>query len=284
MHECDKSSKWLIQHHGDAILRLAGVVDVESWRPLQAEVVQPRQLPDGLIEATCRGRPGPELFVLELATYPDRRVDEQVLRDAALVYLDRRVVPEVLTIVLRPKGHVQVGGAAELRSDRGWTRWQVSWRVVELWTVPAADLLASDDVGVLPWVPLCRIDGPPEAVLRRCRDRIDRAAPADERENMLAVTQVLAGLRYNDPSLLRRIFGGREAMIESPILQELKAEWSAEAKRQSIARFLHARFGADPDETTAALAGIVDEATVDELTEFAALCPDLESFLARLHP
>ena len=77
-------------------------------------------------------------------------------------------------------------------------------------------------------------------------------------------------------------------MIESPILQELKAEWSGEAtlkaKRQSIARCLYGRFGADPGETTAALAGIVDEATIDELTEFAAVCPDLETFLARLHP
>ena len=37
MHEYDKSGKWLIQHHGDSILRLAGVNDIESWLPLQAE-------------------------------------------------------------------------------------------------------------------------------------------------------------------------------------------------------------------------------------------------------
>ncbi|HMF38330.1 MAG TPA: hypothetical protein VKF17_16930 [Isosphaeraceae bacterium] len=34
MHEYDKSSKWLIQHHGDSILRLAGVRDIVNWRPL----------------------------------------------------------------------------------------------------------------------------------------------------------------------------------------------------------------------------------------------------------
>ena len=54
MHEYDKSSKWLIQHHGDSILRMAGIVGIETWRPLQAEVVQPRQLPDGLIEGFSR--------------------------------------------------------------------------------------------------------------------------------------------------------------------------------------------------------------------------------------
>ena len=46
----DKSSKWLIQHHGDSMLWLAKVGRIENWRPAQAEVVQPRQLPDGLLE------------------------------------------------------------------------------------------------------------------------------------------------------------------------------------------------------------------------------------------
>jgi hypothetical protein len=30
MHEYDKTSKWLIQHHGDSILRLAGVRDITA--------------------------------------------------------------------------------------------------------------------------------------------------------------------------------------------------------------------------------------------------------------
>jgi hypothetical protein len=50
MHEYDKSSKWLIQHHGNALLRLGGTGNVVSWRPLQAEVVQPRKLCDGLLD------------------------------------------------------------------------------------------------------------------------------------------------------------------------------------------------------------------------------------------
>jgi len=53
MHEYDKSSKWLIQHHGDSILRLGGVRDIVAWRPLQAELVQSRRLPDGFIEASA---------------------------------------------------------------------------------------------------------------------------------------------------------------------------------------------------------------------------------------
>ena len=74
MHQYDKSSKWLIQHHGDSILRLAGVLDIVSWQPLPAELVQSRRLPDGLIEVRRHGQAEPDLYVLEIATYPEARV------------------------------------------------------------------------------------------------------------------------------------------------------------------------------------------------------------------
>jgi hypothetical protein len=49
----DTSSKWLLEHQGRAIALLGGLRDVISCRARQAEVVQPRQLPDGLLEAGC---------------------------------------------------------------------------------------------------------------------------------------------------------------------------------------------------------------------------------------
>jgi hypothetical protein len=51
MGRYDKSSKWLIEHHGDSILRLAGVTGIAWWRALQAELVHPRRLPDGRRQA-----------------------------------------------------------------------------------------------------------------------------------------------------------------------------------------------------------------------------------------
>src|SRR5262249_31429133 len=74
MGEFDRSSKWLIEHHGDALLRLAGVEHIVSWRPLPAELVQPGQLPDGVLEAELAGQAEPRLFVLEIATYPEQRL------------------------------------------------------------------------------------------------------------------------------------------------------------------------------------------------------------------
>ena len=302
MQEYDRTTKWLIQHHGDAILRLAGVGDIVSWRPLQAVrpfAVRPSRSrawatsfrgdpcrpnssslassPTAWSEARLAHQAEPGHFVLEIATYPDERLLEQVLRDMRLVYLDRRALPEVLVLVLRPKGNLKAEAAHQWRSPLGWTRWQANWRVVELWTVPAADLLAAGEVGVIPWVPLARIDGPPAPVIQQCRERIDRDAPASERENLLAVTQVLTRLRYNDPNLLI-ILGGEHAMIESPLLQEYLAKRS----HKHIAKVLQARFGPVPLDVTAALQAITAEGRLDDLDDLALRCPDLDAFRAGL--
>jgi hypothetical protein len=146
MHEYDKSSKWLIQHHGDSILRLGGVRGIVSWRALQAELVQPRRLPDGLIEATLQ-------------------------------------------------------------------------------------------------------------------------------ENLLAVTQILAGMRYNNLALLQ-ILGGREAMIESPVLQEFLTE----RQRKSIILVLVERFGPAANSVVSELDSISDDEKLDELTRLAAKCLDIKTF------
>jgi hypothetical protein len=172
MHQYDKSSKWLIQHHGDSILRLAGVLDIVSWQPLPAELVQSRRLPDGLIEVRRHGQAEPGL--------------------------------------------------------------------------------------------------------------IDQDAPPDEHENLLAVTQFLARLRYHDPKLFQ-LLGGRKAMIESPLLDELKAEWARETTRKDILKFLEARFGIAPRALEAELK-TVDEARLDDLLSLAATCRTLGSFRKKVSP
>ena len=198
MHQYDKSSKWLIQHYGDSILRLAGVRDFVEWQPLAAELVQSRRLPDGLIEVQRQGQSEQDLYVLEIATYPEARVAAQVACDAALVYLDRGVLPEVVVLFLHPRGKIKAASTVNLRSRQGLTHWRLSWRIAKLWEVPALDLLAAGDVGLIPWVPLAKFDGPPEPIVRQCRDRIDQDAPPGEHENLLAVTQFLTRLRYDD--------------------------------------------------------------------------------------
>jgi hypothetical protein len=277
----DRSGKWLLDHHGAAILRLANLTDIVSCQTRQPEVVQPRQTPDGLLEVRFAGRTESDWFLIEIATDPERRNAEQVLRGALLFFLDRDVVPEVLTLVLRPKGGYRVPGTHTRNSRLQLTRIGITWRVVELWTLSAEALLAVNDVGLIPWVPLCHYEGPVEPILRQCRERIDQLAKPGERENFLAVTQVLMRMWYNDPAQFA-IFGGREIMIESPLIDEIVQERLAPRLQKMILRVLAARHGAVPPDITAALQAITADSRLDELTDWAARCPDFNSFRARL--
>ena len=277
----DKSSKWLIQHHGDSMLRLAGIENLQAWRPAPAEVVQPRQLPDGLLEVRLQGESRDDLFVLEVATYPERRVGRQLTRDLLLVYLDRDELPEAVTLVLRPKGTYRVPRRRNLRSRRGLSSCTLRWRVVELWTVPAAELLEAGDVGLIPWVPLTDFAAPPETVIRSCREAIEQHAPLGEKANLLAVTQVMTRLRYNDPGLLA-LLGGTSVMIESPLIQELLADkartTACETAHRDIVTFLEARFGGIPQDMAGEIESVVDDEQLRRLVRKAASCPDLSAF------
>jgi hypothetical protein len=282
-HDKDSSGKWMIQHHGDSILRLGGVHGVVSWRPLQAEVVHPGRLPDGLLEVHLVGQAPPDLFLLELETYPDKSLAEQILREQMLVYLDRGVLPEALALILhrKPRGQSPAPAEIGLQSRLGFSQLQARWRVVELWTLSAEELLAAGDVGLIPWVPLTQYAGPPEVLLQQCREQIDRQARPEERVNLLAVTQVMAMLQYNNPQLMT-ILGGSQVMIESPLIQELMAKSAAERSHKDIVRFLARRFGPVPEDVAAAVRTIYDESKLEELVDEAASCPDLEAFRLRL--
>jgi hypothetical protein len=155
----------------------------------------------------------------------------------------------------------------------------VRWKVIELWTIPAAEMFAAGDVGLIPWVPLAQFDGPPEPVFQECRIRIDRDAPPDEHENLLAVTQILAGMRYNNSRLLE-ILWGREAMIESPVLKEFLQE----ERRLAILDVLIARFGPEAQALQPALDTIADGRKLKELTILSGTCPDVEAFREKLTP
>jgi hypothetical protein len=293
----DKSSKWLIQHHGNSMLWLARIRNIKAWRPAQAEVVQPRRLPDGLLEALLEDEPDEDLFLLEVATYPERRVGKQMTDDLLLVYLDRGVLPEGVTLVLRPKGKYRVPRSRTLRSRRGLSSCRLKWRVVELWKVPAQELLQAGDIGLIPWVPLTDFADPPETMLQRCRAAIEQHAPSDEKANLLAVTQVLTFLRYNSVDLLT-ILGGKEVMLEVPFVDEIVMEkygnlltektreveretarrTACETAQRSILTVLETRFGEVPPDLVEEIELVDEEEQLQAWTRTAVACRDLDAF------
>lgn len=284
----DRGSKWLLEHHGDSVLRLAGITGFSSWRPAPTELVHPLESPDGVLEVFFPGRDEPDPVIVEIATYPERRVNDQMARDAMVVLLGRRVLPTLLTIVLHPKGNLRVTGDHAWTCPQGRTRLGLQWQVIELWTLAAGDLLAAADVGLIPLVPLTHIDGPPDVVFRQCRQRIDQA-PQEEQENLLAVAQVMAQMRYNDAGLLS-IFGGQPMFDDSPLVQAAVdracRKSTRKTMREMILQVLETRFGAVPLPVVELLDATADEQRLRGLNTEAVRCSSLDDFRARLasHP
>jgi hypothetical protein len=274
------SSKWLLEEHGAGILYLAGARSVVSCRARKAEVVQPRKLPDGLLEVRFADRPESVLVLVEVATYPEPRVVDQVVDDIRLVRQARRVLPEALVLCLRDRGTYRVPQQAETKSALGWTTETLSWKVVEVWKLSAEELLAATDLGVVTLATLAQYDGPPEVLLQRCRDRIDRDGGA-QRGNLLAVAQVFARLNFDRPEWLE-ILGGKDVMIESPLIDEIVAESRQAGRRIAVLRVLTARFGTVGPAVAAGLEQVKDNEKLDRLTDQAALCPTLDDFEASL--
>jgi hypothetical protein len=285
----DRSGKWLLTHHGDSVLKLAGLTGFTAWKALQPETVAPRRLPDGLLEVRFPGETEPTLVLVEIETYPDADADRQVLDDVMLIAVDRKVVPEVVSIVLKPKGNLDVIGRVEKASSRGRTRVGGSWPVVRLWELDAETLLSAGDAGFVPWVPLTRSTLSPEELMVRVRDRLVAVSDPTDRAGLVVVTQILADLAFPGKKFLH-LFGGPQMMIDSPVLDEVKEilrkryeeEATLRTLRGAVVSNLEARFGAVPTERVAGLATVTQESRLQALLRLAATCPDLDTFVAAL--
>ena len=122
---------------------------------------------------------------------------------------------------------------------------------------------------------------PPERLLKECRSIIDERAKPAELGNILAVSQVLASLRYNDRWLFN-FFGGKEAVIESPYLKEIFDEQMAKRMHRAIIKLLTMRFGAPTPDVVISLEKITNDDELDSLNFWAGSCPDFDSFRQKL--
>lgn len=269
----DIGSKWLLHNQGKGALLVGGFKDVRRIEPMPGEIVQNRKYPDGLLRVYLAGERQPHHVLIEVATYSEKRALKQALDDLTLSYQTLDSLPELLMLVLQPKGNFRISGRHEVRSKLGLSRLVAEWKPVELWTLPASEFLASADVGVTPWVPLMQFDGPPEELVGRCAEKIEREAHPKDQADLLAVSELLTGLRFPDPELLR-LFGGQQAMFESPLLQQMIAE----SLHDVIQEFLKARFGAVPRDTSRLLRDVQNPNQLKKLARVAAKCPDLQAF------
>jgi hypothetical protein len=273
----DIGSKWLLHNQGKGAALVGGLKGVTRCEPMPSELVQNLRYPDGLLQAFLGDGTKPHHVLIEIATYPERRALKQALDDLTLAYSALGHLPDLLMLVLRPKGKFRIGEVHEVHGEMGVSSLKANWRTVELWTLPAEQFLAEGDAGMMPWVPLMQMDGPAESLLERCADKIEKKAEPSQRIDLLVISEVMAGLRF--PELdLTSIFGGQKAMIESPVLKK----WQAEVRHTDILDILKDRFHATPRDVTKPLREIIDEKKLRRLHLLATKCPNLDSFRAAL--
>ncbi len=273
----DIGSKWLLHNQGKAALLVGGLEGVRRIEPMPGEIAQSRRYPDGLFRVYLVGEKAPCHVLIEVATYPEKRALRQALDDLALALAVLGHLPDLLMLILRPGGRFRIEGKHEVRGKLGLSRLKAEWKPIELWTLPAAKFLETGDVGGTPWVTLMDFDGPPEALLERCAEKIEREAHPKDRADLLAISRVMAGVRFTDPELLR-LLGGEQTMFESPVLQKFVAERLHEA----ILGFLKGRFGTVPRDMARHLRAVFDEKKLQRLAALAGQCPDLQTFREEL--
>ncbi len=269
----DIGSKWLLHHQGKGVLLVGGIKGVRRIEPMPGEIAQARRFPDGLLRVYLAGERTPHHVLVEMATFPEKRALKQARNDLTLAYSALGYLPELLMLVLAPKGGLRIEGRYEVRSKLGLSRLEAEWKPIELWTLSAETFLSQGDVGIVPLILLMDFDGPPEALVERCAEKIEREAHPKDWADLLAVSQVLAGVRFPNPELLR-LLGGEQTMIESPVLRKMIAA----TRHEDILDVLKTRFGTVPRDLSRHLRAILDDKKLRRLNVLAVQTPDLEAF------
>ncbi|MBW4627242.1 MAG: DUF4351 domain-containing protein [Brasilonema octagenarum HA4186-MV1] len=116
------------------------------------------------------------------------------------------------------------------------------YRVIRLWEEDPTPLLANP--ALLPLATLARSDSPQD-LLEQVAAAVDMIESREERQNISACVQVLAGLRF-PKNLMRQLFR-EEIMQESVIYQDILQKGKEQGKKQEalelILRLLTRRFG-----------------------------------------
>lgn len=149
---------------------------------------------------------------------------------------------------------------------------------MRIWEVEPAVFLSTP--GLLPYATLAQSDAP-EGMLRQVVARLEALPDLAQRNNLIAATGILSGLRLDRDTIARVIRS--EVMRESVIYQDILAEGEARGEARLVMRLLNRRFG----EIAAGISTQIQQLTVVQLEElgealldFSSLA-DLEGWLSR---
>jgi predicted transposase YdaD len=157
----------------------------------------------------------------------------------------RLPVTQVVILLQPPTAGTVIATQFQVESTRH------DYRVVRLWE-ESPDLFLHD-MALLPLATLAKTNQP-EQLLNRVAQQLSKIESAEQRQEVSACAQVLAGLRF-DKQFIQELFRG-ESMRESVIYQEILQEGLQQGKLQGmqegeanlIWRLLKRRLGEAPTE------------------------------------
>jgi hypothetical protein len=145
-----------------------------------------------------------------------------------------------------------------------------SYRVIRVWQIPAAQLLA----GGLATLPLAPISAVPEGELPGIIKQMDRRLRQREVRRLAgqlwAATYILLGLRHSPAvaqALLHGVLSMKESTTYQAILQEGLVEGAVQEARKLLLRLGSKKLGRPSTRTQAALAKIADLGRLEALVE-----------------
>jgi hypothetical protein len=147
---------------------------------------------------------------------------------------------------------------------------------IEVYRLPAEELIARGLVGLLPVVPFTR-DGRDLAVVERAADALRERTAGVERDEFGALFAFFASRTFGG-TIASQLFGrlavSREILESSPLYQEWMREWTEKGRearaRTSVLLALRGRLGELASDLVAAISA-ADQSTLD------ALLPQLAS-------
>ncbi|MPY89307.1 MAG: DUF4351 domain-containing protein [Luteitalea sp.] len=267
----DQTLKFLADIDPEALLRVLGALapDVPAVvTPVPRDVSAPVRLPDLLYDVSTAE--GVRVAHVEVQTRDEAAMDDRVLEYAVLGWLRLRKPIDTYLLVLTPRGGARRSPSRVVVRAGGLVI-VVRYRVVRLWDMPAAQVLAAGRPSLLPFVPLMRrTETEVLEALRRLR-----AIPDDRlRRELAGRFALLGGLRYNKTDLLmlveERGMVTLEDLRESSFYQYILEEGERKGQERGfergeaalLQRLLERRFGPLPSWAAERIEA-ADRATVE---------------------
>ncbi|MCE9564123.1 MAG: hypothetical protein K8U57_18930 [Planctomycetes bacterium] len=210
-------------------------------------------------------RVGKLVVHIDVESGPDESLAERMLLYNVLARHHTKLPVRTIAVLLRSNAQ-----RANLTDEVNSERLSFKFQIVRVWELPADDLLKAG-IGL---TPLALLGKPPkgqsrqEALPQQVERIVDRArAEAGPRAGeVVTAAFILAGM-HTAPDIVRTIFQGVTAMIESSAFQVIE-DWAKERHmREILLKQGTIKFGAPTEDQAAKLAAIDNLPRLDRLAE-----------------